>query len=371
MTSQTTDTQTGILVRDFQELADTLIAQNAAVASIFSTGPAATAIKHEWADDAPLLDRDTLAVSVVPADTVLTVGDADNFEVGVTITIETPAGVATLEQMRVTAVNTVTNQITVVRAFAGVAGSYAIGDIVKIISRPRAENEKNFAATGTVPTTHFNVLQIFRRTVEASRTLQNVGKYATGQDSLDYQRQLRSLEMVRELNRALIWGVRTESGVDGLRRMGGLFHYGTKTTLGAALTSPSQINDVSAQMLVDGVTATDIIASPDIARKISGFNTGTLQTVLSDRETGSHVTRFVGDTALSGIQNIVVDTDWPRNFFALVDRTRLSLHYIETMNSVDSTTPGQHGMSETMRMELTAQFKNGSKAVRVVTGVTL
>lgn len=372
MAASTTTTFSDLLVRDYAEPLDLLIAKNAGFLSIIDTGEAATNIKTEWAEDSLIAETDTNTAAILVGDTNIQVADSSKFEVGAIITVELASGAANTERMRVTVIVDATN-ITVVRNIdGGGASAYAINSTIKIVSRPRPENENPSGATSSKPTTAFNICEIFMRRVEVSNSLQASNVYAVGENTLNYQVGRRMEEIVREMNRAAIYGVRDDGSVSGRRQMGGLLHYATKTSLGGPLTSASQINDIVKASVDSGVVPDTLVCNTDIARKISAFNSGSsLQTTLQDETAGNVVKRFQGDMPISGILRLVVDTDFPRSFLGIVDSTRIRRRWLRTMVEEPATLPGQDGLARVLRGEATLEFKNGSAAQRVLTGITL
>lgn len=362
----------GLDVRDLSELmADIMSADNLGFLNIFGEGPAPTNVKHEWSQDSIQSLAGQLNAAHLAGDTNLTVVDSSVFSVGDIITAVTPTGVSSLERMRVTVIVDPTT-ITVVRAIGSAAAALVDQSALKIVARPKFENNKTLSPTTTNPNTDYNYTQIFERSVDISRTAGQVRHYAMGNDPLAYNEMLRMREILRELNRSLIWGVREAGDKSATqRRMGGLLEFAEKVPLGASLDNPSQINDVSEEIVREGGSATALVCNTDMARRISNFNVGSLNTTLADRNAGSFVSRFVGDTPLSGIQTIVVDIDFPRDMVAVCDQSRLEINPLLMFSSLPATAPGQDGTSRVIRGEYTSTWRNAFKVQKVITQITL
>lgn len=372
MDAQTYDF-TALAVRDLSEaMADILIGENLGFANLFSEGPRPISTKHEWSQDDIQAQEGQVNGALLAGDTTFVVDDSAVFKVGDIITAVSPAGVSSLERERVLTIPNGTS-ITVERAIGAAAAAIADNSILKIVARPVLENNKTFVSETTTPETDYNYTEIYERSVDVSRTQQEVRNYAIDNNTLAYQEMLRMKEMMVEFNRSLIWGVRYIGTRTQPRRMGGLLEYATKVSLGATLDSPTQINNVAEAIIRQGGRPDTLVCNTDIARKISAFNTGSanLRTALSDRDAGSFVVRFVGDTPVSGIQSIAVDTDFPRDMLGICDSSRLERNTLTPFRSENSTTPGQDGVSRVVRGELTSTWKNADKVHRVLYGITL
>jgi len=364
---------TALDVRDLSEMAaDLLVGENLGFLSAFSEGPAPISTKHEWAQDDIKAQSTALTVAALVGDTTFTVADSSVFLVGDIINAVTTTGVSSLERVKILTLASPTS-ITVTRAIGSAAAAIPINATLNIISRPKLENNKTFSSEATTPATGFNYTQIFERSVDLSRTSQDVRHYAMGNNVLAYQEMLRMREIMVELNRAMIWGVRDIGTTSSPRRMGGLLEFATKVALNAALDSPTKINDVAELIVRNGGSADLLVCNTDIARKISAFNSGTsnLRTQLAERDAGSFVARFVGDTPVSGIQRLVVDTDFPRDMLAICDSSRLERNTLMNFQSLNATVPGQDGVSRVIRGEVTSTWKNAATVQRVITNITL
>ena len=86
-------------------------------------------IQFSWMTDTVLTPRSTLAVTLVTADTVMTVasGDRIKFSTGDIVTV---AEAGTVEQIRITGYSSGTDVLNIARAWAGTASDYATSAIV-------------------------------------------------------------------------------------------------------------------------------------------------------------------------------------------------------------------------------------------------
>jgi hypothetical protein len=159
---------------------------------------------HEWLEDTLLPQTDTIndsSYSDPTADTQFVVQNASRFRPGDQIQTDDSA-----EVMLVTAVNTGTSTLTVVRTYGGSpAGTLANGLVIHIIGNAALEGDAADAARFTARSRKTNFTQIFSSTVEVSGSELAVRQLAV-QDELDYQKQQRLRELLRDLENCVING---------------------------------------------------------------------------------------------------------------------------------------------------------------------
>lgn len=174
---------------------------------------------HEWLEDALLPNSDTINDSTwvdATADTSFVVAHADRFRVGDQVR---PVGAA--EVLLVTAVNTATNTLTVVRQYGGTtAATLANAQTLSILGNAALEGDSAEAARFTTRQRQVNYTQIFTSTVEVSGSELAVRQLGV-QDELDYQKQQRLRELLRDLENCVINGrapAATPEGSASVRR---------------------------------------------------------------------------------------------------------------------------------------------------------
>lgn len=169
---------------------------------------------HEWLEDSLLPNTD--AIASVSDSTHFVVNDADRFQVGDQIQLASET-----EVMLVTAVDTGTNIITVTRGYGGTGtGSASANDVVHIIGNAALEGADASAARFTARSRVSNYTQIFSSTVEVSGSELAVRQLGV-QDELDYQKNQRLRELLRDLENCVINGVSpaaTQQGSATVRR---------------------------------------------------------------------------------------------------------------------------------------------------------
>ncbi len=159
---------------------------------------------HEWLEDALLPNTDTINDSTYAdplTDTQFVVQNIGRFRPGDQIRTAHSG-----EVMLVTAVNAGASTLTVVRGYGGsTAVALANAQVIQIIGNAALEGDSADAARFTARTRKTNYTQIFSSTVEVSGSELAVRQLAV-QDELDYQKQQRLRELLRDLENSVING---------------------------------------------------------------------------------------------------------------------------------------------------------------------
>ncbi|MEM1098446.1 MAG: DUF5309 family protein [Planctomycetota bacterium] len=204
----------------------------------------ATGTVHEWLEDAlrqnqskindPGADGSTSATSIVVTDDSL-------FRAGDLIQQE-----GSREVMLATSVDG--TSITVVRGYGGTtAEALADDEILRVIGNAALEGQDADTARWTNRTRQQNYTQIFSATIEVSGS-QLAATQAAVADEMDYQKQERLRELLRELENSVINGVAAASDPQGSastrRSMRGILASCTTNTTdaGAASLSEASLN---------------------------------------------------------------------------------------------------------------------------------
>jgi hypothetical protein len=168
---------------------------------------------HEWLEDALLPNTDTVNDSTygdATTDTQFVVQNASRFRAGDQVQAEGSG-----EVMLVTAVNTGTNTLTVVRGYGGTtASALANGLTLHILGNAALEGDAADAARFTARSRKTNYTQIFGSTVEVSGSELAVRQLAV-QDELDYQKQQRLRELLRDLENCVVNGRAAAASAEG------------------------------------------------------------------------------------------------------------------------------------------------------------
>jgi len=178
---------------------------------------------HEWLEDTLLPNTDTINDSVygnANTDTTFTVANGTRFRVGDQIQQDLMS-----EVMFVTGV--AGNDLTVVRQYGGTAvGTLANNAVLRILGNASLEGEDAAAVRFTSRSRVSNYTQIFASTVEVSGSELAVRQLGVA-DELDYQKQQRLREILRDLENCVINGVAPAANQQGSatvrRTMKGIF----------------------------------------------------------------------------------------------------------------------------------------------------
>ncbi len=183
-----------------------------------ATRPARSTL-HEWLEDTLLPNTDSINDGVFGnalTDTVFTVANGSRFRVGDQIQLE-----GSTEVMLVTAIDTGLNNLTVVRGYGGsVATALTNGAVINILGNAALEGDDASSVRFTARGRKVNYTQIFASTVEVSGSELAVRQLGVA-DELNYQKQQRLRELLRDLENCVINGrapAATPEGSSTVRR---------------------------------------------------------------------------------------------------------------------------------------------------------
>jgi len=174
---------------------------------------------HEWLEDALLANVSAISDSSISnglTDTTFVVASSAVFRVGDQIQIDGKS-----EVMLVTAIDSDQDEITVVRGYGGSTAQAVVNAaVVRILGNAALEGDSAATARFTSRVRCTNYTQIFTSTVEISGSELAVRKVGVT-DELDYQKQQRTRELLRDLENVVINGrapVANPAGTSSVRR---------------------------------------------------------------------------------------------------------------------------------------------------------
>ncbi len=166
---------------------------------------------HEWLEDELLPNKDAIDDSTYTdpsADTDFVVDNGSRFRVGDQIQVE-----GSEELMLVTGINS--NTLTVVRGYAGTtAEDLADNQVINILGNAALEGADKPGARFTNRSRLGNYTQILTATVEVSGTDMAASQLGLA-DEMDYQKQERLRELLRDLENTVINGGQPASNPEG------------------------------------------------------------------------------------------------------------------------------------------------------------
>jgi hypothetical protein len=293
----------------------------------------ATSTYHEWIEDELLPNTDTIdqtSWSDASSDATFGVDHVAYFRVGDQVR---PNGSS--ELLLVTAVNTATDQVTVVRGYGATTPEDLVdGQTLHILGNAALEGDDAPEARFSTRVRKGNWTQIFTAGVRVSGSDLAVKKLSVS-DELDYQKQERLRELLRDLESTVINGAAPESTPQGSstvrRTMRGVipsintnvFQPGVDSVPGGGDLSESQLNYCLRRIWEQSSSRIDtIVVNGYQKRRINSF-------VLSARSFGSEDERFVDLVNIYesdfGICRVILCRSMPADSVLLLDSSRVSV----------------------------------------------
>ncbi|MHB1156093.1 MAG: SU10 major capsid protein [Phycisphaerales bacterium] len=288
----------------------------------------ATSTRHEWLEDQLLPNTDTLNGNQTDVDTAIEVANGDRFRAGDQVKPE-----GSSEVFFVTAVNT--NTLTVARGYgATTAAAMSDGQTLHILGNAALEGDDAPGARFTNRSRKSNYTQIFTSAVSVSGTQRAVNTVGMA-DELDYQKQERLRELIRDLENTVINGVSpaaNQQGSDTVRRsMKGILPFistnvftpgGGGFPVDAALTE-EQLNQALRTIWQQSAARIDtIVVNGFQKRRINSF-------VTSGRSFDAQTTRFRDLVSVYesdfGVCRVVLSRWVPADSVLLIDSSRVDV----------------------------------------------
>ncbi|MHC4122318.1 MAG: SU10 major capsid protein [Planctomycetota bacterium] len=291
----------------------------------------AASTHHEWLEDELLPNKDAVDDSTFSdpaADTSFDVDNGSRFRVGDQIQVE-----GSEELILVTSISDDT--LTVVRGYAGTtAEDLSDNQVINILGNAALEGADTPTARFSNRTRCSNYTQIFTATVEVSGTDMAASQLGLA-DEMDYQKQERIRELIRDLENTVINGglpASNPQGSDSVRRTAkgiiqhlstSVFHTGDSGFPSGTDLDETKVNYVLRKIWENSNGNVDLMVVGGFQkRKINGF-------LSSSRTYGSNDTRFVDmvDYYESdfGVCRIVTTRWMPQDAVLLLDSSRVNV----------------------------------------------
>ncbi len=286
---------------------------------------------HEWLEDELLPNKDAINDSTYTdpdVDTDFVVDNGSRFRVGDQIQVE-----GSEELMLVTAINS--NTLTVVRGYAGTtAEDLADDQVINILGNAALEGADKPGARFTNRSRCGNYTQIFTAPVEVSGTDMAASQLGLA-DEMDYQKQERLRELIRDLENTVINGGQPASNPEGSgsvrRSMKGIiqhlsmnvFHTGDSGFPTGNDLNEDKINYVLRQIWANSNGNVDLIV-------VGGFQKRKINTFSADSRTyGANDTTFTDMISIYesdfGVCRIVTSRWMPQDGVLLLDSSRIGV----------------------------------------------
>ena len=291
----------------------------------------ATSTHHEWLEDELLPNKDAInddTYTDPSADTDFVVDHGSRFRIGDQIQVE-----GSEELMLVTGIST--NTLTVVRGYAGTTPeNLADNQVINILGNAALEGADKPTARFTNRSRCGNYTQIFAATVEVSGTDMAASQLGLA-DEIDYQKQERLRELIRDLENTVINGGQPAGNPEGSgsvrRSMKGLvqhlamnvFHTGDSGFPTGTDLDEAKINYVLRQIWENSSGNVDLII-------VGGFQKRKINAFSSDSRTyGANDTTFTDMISIYesdfGVCRIVTTRWMPQDAALLLDSSRINV----------------------------------------------
>jgi Family of unknown function (DUF5309) len=293
---------------------------------------------HEWVEDALLPNTGQINQTIFSPDpqteTDIVVDNASIFQVG---DLVRPSG--TDEVIFVAAVDTGTNTLTTVRSYGGTtAATLADNMILNILGNAALEGADAPDARFTTRIRRQNYTQIFTAGIEVSGSMQAARAVGVA-DEVDYQKQERMRELLRDLENCIINGVAPASGQQGSsstrRSMNGIIHsLLTNTFIPGVGSIPlgdgagDELNEAVLNAALKRIwenssgTIDTIVVNGSQKRKINGFATGSRAFLPEDTSFRNLISVYESDF---GVCKVVMSRWVPADKVLLLDSSRIQV----------------------------------------------
>lgn len=292
---------------------------------------AATSTHHEWLEDALLPNKDSIDDSTITSpdsETSFDVANGSRFRVGDQIQVESSS-----ELIFVTGISSDT--LTVVRGYAGTTAEDLVdGQVLNILGNAALEGSNKPTARFTNRSRQSNYTQILTAAVEVSGTHQAASQLGLG-DEMDYQKQERLRELIRDLENTVVNGGQPSSsaqGSDTVRRtMNGIIQHLSSSVFstgdsgfpaGTGLDE-DKINYVLRNIWENSNGNVDLIVTGGFQkRKINGFVSAVRAYGAADTTYRDMISVYESDFGVCKI----VTTRWlPQDAVLLLDSSRINV----------------------------------------------
>ncbi len=291
----------------------------------------ATSTHHEWFEDELLPNKDAINDSTYTdpsTDTDFVVDNGSRFRVGDQIQVE-----GSEELMLVTGINS--NTLTVVRGYAGTtAEDLADNQVINILGNAALEGADKPGARFTNRSRCGNYTQIFTATIEVSGTDMAASQLGLA-DEMDYQKQERLRELIRDLENTVVNGGEPASNPEGSgsvrRSMKGViqhlstnvFHTGDSGFPTGTGLDEDKINYVLRQIWESSNGNVDLIVVGGFQkRKINAFSANSRTYGANDTTFTDMISIYESDF---GVCRIVTTRWMPQDAALLLDSSRINV----------------------------------------------
>jgi hypothetical protein len=326
--------QSGVYKLDVSEMLSAILLDDTDFLSYIGvSGEVATQTKHQWVEDA------LNAVTVKGNSGTFYLSAANSAQVVITLSASQAARVTAGTMLRdelsgKTEVLFVESRsgisATVTRGYGSTSPeAHAAGATWRIIANARPQGMNGPKDESTARAFKYNFTQIFSKGVKLTGTAQAIEHYGVGAED-QYQVDLRMRELKRELDQALIMGIRAPSdvGASVVGTMGGIIEFSSYLNTGnvnssAETLTPSVLNAMTKLVFDDGGTPDFVLVGAVQKQKISLFDQEFRRSTLDTRRAGYTVEEFVTDLGVN--LRVIVDRWVPDDVAIVGDSSRIKV----------------------------------------------
>jgi hypothetical protein len=306
----------------------------------------ATTVGEEFADMQLYWLEDALNQYKITGDTVASMtstvttiavsqSDASAVDLGYTLEMDNQVGAASQEQMQITAISGTT--LTVTRAYAGTAQTYASNTVFRVVNSPTYPNSdlgKDMTRARVSKTNYINRWEA-NVNIDSEQILRSHQGYVPGVvDELGYQFQQRRVEMLRRMEQAYLYSTAPASGnpTNDYQQMYGLKAWldGTANSTASPITTAATLSDSTVNTIVlniyrQGGYSNVIAAGPNLIAKLGQLYTDRIRLDQTDRTRGFYAQEFI--PTMANPHRLINDAH-------INDTTAYALLYVLDMNRV-------------------------------------
>lgn len=347
------------------ELAEIIRRDNVSFLSRVGVSGEATETTHSWMEDS--LNGNTVTLDESGFDsseTDMTLVSTSIVRAGSLLRNISEAGKT--EVIQVTSVDSAT-VLTVVRGYGSTTGeAHTTGSIWSVIS-PNQEGQDAPADESKIRTKVSNYTQIFQKGINISHTMRAVLQAGVA-DEFTHQVSRRLMEAMRELDMALILGIKSASaGSDTVyRTMGGIIEFANQATGNLNTTSEALslavVNGMAKQIWDDGGYPNFILVGGKQKRAISAFDQSARRSVYDSTVAGYVVEKVITD--LGFVLDVIVDPWMPDDSAIVGDLNKIRV--LPLRNSAMRVEEiAKTGASSKAQIygEYTAEFRNAVQSL--------
>jgi hypothetical protein len=334
----------------------------------------------QWLEDELIPTWASLGATATSGTTVLTATTDEELYFAANDLIKFPS---TGEVCLVSSVTDGSNLVTVRRAFGSTnSGDYASGSYFFKIGTAFMEGStaSDLSTKGTILTEKTNYCQIFRKSVEITRTMANTELY--GGADRPYQRKKKGIELMKEMEKTFFFGEpKSDTGTTHpTRATGGIDYFlSTNDTSAGGTLTESEFETFLRKTFRFGSNSRYLFAAPLILSVISLWAQGKLQIFPKDKTYGIAITQYLSPHgSLNLIKDNVLEyidisySTYYGGYAYAIELEDCVYRYIQNRDiqlETDIQAPGDDSYKDQYICEVGCEFHNEKKHASL-TGVT-